>query len=667
MASAQQALEVRSVAKSEAGQPSPATKPVMPQRYRLGVLFVHGMGEQARGDTLTEMGDALSEWLRRWVRALPGVDVTLREASLRTPDEEPPDVAEARDRPHLPGPGAHVSVTLEDANHASLNQEWVLAESWWASAFRPATFGELAMWLISVGPSVIAFQRVGIVNRVMQAQPTWASGLFGSVALWLMKVVTVPILYVVGIIVAGLITPLALLLFVLGILPIPFLSDIARAGARNLSGSFGDLLVLVRSPVRFAAMAERVRLDIQALGRRCDRVMVVAHSQGCAVAWHAMRRMSTGPAGDRADVRLFVTFGQALRKLKALYRIHRTGGTVQLQTSVLALATTILILVSSWVVFWAMVDLVGAQFNISRAGIDGSTVIWLAVLAVLVFVAQGYLAAIAGDNDDGAGVDLGKEFEDVSDVFTNLRWIDLWASADPAPNGPLFDKMPDRVESFRIRNKASTVFDHAIYWSNVTEFVSAIAMFAGATAGSDPLKISARRPPELRDAALVRDRRVSLLAAGRVFFLVGAAVALYAVRRLLPDWGRDVLHVLDDLPLIGGWFRGWPREVEGWAAGVLLALAALAAWYAIAWAWGLVIRADEEQFFDRQRSRVPTFLAGIWIALAVLVPTAILLALLWNFEEMTAGLFALYVIGSAFAVLIVWSLLQAGGRRLFDP
>jgi len=29
------------------------------KQYRLGLLFVHGMGEQARGDTVTEMGDAL--------------------------------------------------------------------------------------------------------------------------------------------------------------------------------------------------------------------------------------------------------------------------------------------------------------------------------------------------------------------------------------------------------------------------------------------------------------------------------------------------------------------------------------------------------------------------------------------------------------------------------
>ncbi len=38
---------------------------VRAKQYRLGLLFVHGMGEQERGDTITQMGDALTEWLRR--------------------------------------------------------------------------------------------------------------------------------------------------------------------------------------------------------------------------------------------------------------------------------------------------------------------------------------------------------------------------------------------------------------------------------------------------------------------------------------------------------------------------------------------------------------------------------------------------------------------------
>ena len=46
---------------------APEPEPPAEKTYRLGILFVHGMGQQERGDTITQMGDALTEWLRRWL------------------------------------------------------------------------------------------------------------------------------------------------------------------------------------------------------------------------------------------------------------------------------------------------------------------------------------------------------------------------------------------------------------------------------------------------------------------------------------------------------------------------------------------------------------------------------------------------------------------------
>ena len=59
----------------------PRGEPPPEKTYRLGILFVHGMGQQERGDTITQMGDALTEWLRRWL----GNDrFSLRDATLRS-------------------------------------------------------------------------------------------------------------------------------------------------------------------------------------------------------------------------------------------------------------------------------------------------------------------------------------------------------------------------------------------------------------------------------------------------------------------------------------------------------------------------------------------------------------------------------------------------------
>lgn len=635
--------------------------------YRVGILFVHGMGEQARGDTVTEMGDSLSEWLRRWARPRGDVDVSIRKAILRSSRDTEPGPGE------LPGPVAHGYLTITRTRAETgepveppETQEWLLAESWWADVFRPATFGELATWVISVGPSVIASQRAGVVQRVEGAKPGWAKGFWGTIVLRAMIAVTTLGLYVAAGLAAALITPLALLLFVLAVLRIPLLSDLALAGARNLAASFGDLLVLVRSPLRFAAMAERVREDIELVGRVCDEVIVVAHSQGSAVAWHALRRMAAGPEKQRAPVRTFVSFGQALRKLKALYRINRTGGRLQGLATLLAVASTAFILALVWLTIGIAADLIGSRLEVETAGIDPLAVGGLAVFALLLVASQGLLTVIAADNDDAAAGELIDELDKVRPAFARFQWLDFWASADPAPNGPLFDAMPDGVTSYRVRNRANTVRDHSIYWRNVTEFVGAVAMQAAAIAAPSPLGIADPVPPSLKDEARIRDRRVTLLAAGRATFFIGAAVAVYFARNDLPDWGRAVLGLLDDLPLIGSWFAGWEPAAAGWLGAAVLVAAALAAWSVLGWAWGLVIKSDEERFFAGQPSSLPEYLAYLWTVLAVVAAAGFLFSVLSLAGELALWPFVLFATASALVVGIVVWLLQAGGRRLYE-
>ena len=50
-----------------------------PDSHDLGVVFVHGIGEQRPGDLLTEAGDAMVAWLSRH-----GLDVATHETVLVT-------------------------------------------------------------------------------------------------------------------------------------------------------------------------------------------------------------------------------------------------------------------------------------------------------------------------------------------------------------------------------------------------------------------------------------------------------------------------------------------------------------------------------------------------------------------------------------------------------
>lgn len=626
---------------------APAVEAGKEKPYRVGVLFVHGMGEQERGDTITQMGDALTEWLRQWIAHVPGADFKIRGAQLRAGE------AVASDTPDdALGGQAHVAVTLfSPTPDGTYEQEWLLAESWWAADFRQATLLELVMWMIAAGPWLIASQRAGIGRRLR------------------LNLVMSGLLTLVAALIAAVLTPFALALLVLSLVPVPVLSAAMRALAKNLTGSFGDLLILVRSPVRFAAMAEQVRADIAHVSSLSDRVLVVAHSQGSAVSWHAIRRTAERPANDRANVDRFLSFGQAFRKLKSLYHLHQASGRTQFTFALLALLSTVSLAVAALqgIGFWSVI--IGAQGDLSKVVPElAHDWYWLRLLApiALVLLIQGVLTRIARDNDDATEGEILDDIAEVRAVFPKFEWEDLWASADPAPNGPLLplDKLPAGVNSYKIRNLASTILDHPLYWSNTTEFVSAVAFAAASLAPPSAIGVQTPIPDELRQAAVRRDHRVSMLAAGRVLLFGGLVAALYGLRHRLPDIGAWALDRLNQVPLLPDWFVGWDHIVKGFVGAGLLVVGASLLWGLIWWGWTLVIHDDEGGFFAR-RDRPPWTVAAIaWMAVAVVVPAAKMVALAIILGDLVP--LVLYAVIVALGLVAV-VLLNSPGRRLGDP
>jgi hypothetical protein len=620
--------------------------------YRLGLLFVHGMGEQGRGDTVTEMGDALTEWLRRWISER-GAGFRIREATLR------------EESGASTGPSAHVSVVLTDEKGVA--QEWLLAESYWAGAFRPATFRELVMWAVSVGPWLIASQGSGIHRRV------WGAEVRPQDRWWVMPLRVLSTVFVIALaaLVAAIVTPLAIVLLLVSAIPIPVVSGVARGLAQNLAGSFGDLLVLVRSPVRFAAMAERVRKDIELLDSECDRVMVVAHSQGSAVAWQGIRRAAQMPAPDRPRVSLFVSFGQAMRKLKSLYRLHQIGGSMQTRFSLLALLSSVLLVLVLITGVLAISDLLVAEGRLLTAMRDGDWY-WSVLIGSFagVIVVQLVLQAMATANDNAAELELLDEIREVRRGFGDFRWVDLWASADPASNGPLLASPEADIEayvaSYKVRNQASPALDHSIYWSNVTEFVSAIALMASRLAW--PNAIGRRSFAELREAITVRDRRVDMLAVARVVYFVGAAFAIFGAQGSLVSWGRTIRGFVRDLPLTPDeWFAAWFEPVEGLLAAAVLALGALVVWLILRSLWAGPIRSDETDFFRGRPGKPFSVWATLWFVAAMALPVVAVAWVALNLVGEGALWFVVAAaVTAAVASLATITVLSAGGVRLYE-
>ena len=121
-----------------------------PPGPRLAVLFVHGIGSQSYGSTLTAHTDALVEWLRERfgqddsrTTVIEVEDARLREPELRAGSP-------AHTYLHLRSTITGATRTgAADGAAAVADERWLLAESWWANSFLRPTYRELLGWTIN--------------------------------------------------------------------------------------------------------------------------------------------------------------------------------------------------------------------------------------------------------------------------------------------------------------------------------------------------------------------------------------------------------------------------------------------------------------------------------------------------------------------------------------
>lgn len=121
----------------------------------LGVFFVHGIGQSARGETLLRFGEPLRACIKSTAApADPNANglVNARIVAARL-DPEPGD-----------GP-ARAELRITGAS--AIEHRWLFAEAWWAKKFPTPAFTEIVAWSFQVLPwTLIAhfdrrFRRLG--------------------------------------------------------------------------------------------------------------------------------------------------------------------------------------------------------------------------------------------------------------------------------------------------------------------------------------------------------------------------------------------------------------------------------------------------------------------------------------------------------------------------
>jgi len=531
--------------------------------FNLGVLFVHGIGTQTRGQTLTAFGGPFCRWLQDRCEALEesraqsGVaveDINSGQQKLETVDwtdalvpEAPPGTVSAEcishrvvlreTKFHDPADSAapaHTKVavlSLHSDNRVS-KENWLLAESCWADTFSSPSFADLAQWGFGVLPWIVGSHFAAQIRRRIRERPPSPSPSdpeatrarahlrIWSLTGWIWRLAAAIGGFGFGLLLSAVTMPILALFLVVGLIPIPKLRRALLNVQLRTAATLGDCYVLLARPIEAASIVSEVRRDLLWLSARCSEVVVVAHSQGGAVAHLALR----GPIP--AEFRLLFTFGSGLRKLEEARQLMKNA-TSYTRAAVLTSIASLILLLCSTALFWAVV---------TRAPESGANVV-----AILFWGVVAAAVCMAGIRDHLRGIPLPELDRWIDRVKTShLRWIDCYATGDPVPNGVVTTAANDGAAqaqfvahlSREVCNRSSMLSDHTTYWSNLDQFVSLLYDEIAKSRKHDPVPSLRIEPSHLQQIAKRRRWRVAI---GHCIQWVGIAGILTVLVRRSPE------------------------------------------------------------------------------------------------------------------------------------
>jgi hypothetical protein len=453
-----------------------------------------------------------------------------------------------------------------------LRSRWLLAEAHWAEAFRAPTLGAFAQWAVQAGPIAFCYF---FGTQVRRSKRPW----FASVP-WLVAFAAIV-----------LILQLALLvLMVIAAIPIPWLRKWLARVERAMTGVLGDSYVFATDDLQRRAILERVRRDLRWLLARCRKVVLVAHSQGAAVAYHALDGAIEGDARGLDSV---VTLGSGFRILEFLAKSLNSPPVLR----------------AGWAAIAGVALLAAGAWSIGSVGgaVGGG------------LVAAGLVALVYG-GVKAAELLAGEPF--MPQMGRQKRWLDFYGAHDPVPFGPFAASESRFYKPQRVHNRNSLFTDHNAYWENADEFVGPLARRLADVAGFRP--ISAFLPDDddaMRRAFVARKSRVQVLAVTR--WLVTAC----ALTLLAAQFG----NLFDVTAWVGGWLLhrlGFTAtapalpDTSVWVP-VLLPLTPVLAYLAvIAPLWKMWGERELAAVLRREQTALPV----MWVTLFVVALTGVVAA-----------------------------------------
>ena len=557
------------------------------------------------------MGSPIADWLQEWCR-----DVA-------------PQLAIATTRRLIGRRRAVEVLDVEISRPDRGSERWLISESHWADCFTAPSYGRFLLWTSGAVPWaalwLIGGGFVAAGDTIRDAE-RWLDDM-GGFWPFLRRHVTHPFAILEGL--ARILGPLAAalldivfrLLGLVALFPLAALAAVIgvvpawRRGAADLLGTLGDSFAFVAFDDQGAAMRRRIQGDIDALRERCQRIVIVAHSQGAAVVHDVLRRSRTTPDCTFISVGSGVAALRgltALRESTAAWSLIGTALTVftllgeaevgyaaapafvQLGRSVLvALGAGLLISRELTADAWYYVDW-SAIGHLRGAWVEylGGYVRWSTVNDIQLLVTTAITLVPIGLTNywlrsTGAIPAWKRDVPIVRKGRRRVRWVDVFTARDPVPIGRLTHQLVD--DSIEVVNLASLVRDHNAYASNRHDVGPRIVREAARDGRFHRDIFPPARELELARASRARAARVRRIARwGDVAAFAGIATTIAAIRdagargawiaaaaSALALWllaRRRVRHAACRHPLRetdaateGGSYRIWPYALAGGA------------------------------------------------------------------------------------------------------
>jgi hypothetical protein len=643
-------------------------------KYDLGVLFVHGIGEQQQYSTLARFGGALQRWLRQWEDGRRPE----RPGDGRVAPPPLVDVRAVESHPERRETPAHAEMAVGSG------KPWLLAEAWWAPEVSPPRFKDFVRWVLPMFPWLAAEYAVAAGQRVYRPDP--APSLHGRTPRFVERWSLAGLVWLASPLIA-IVAMVACLLLAL-VQRLPIIGKRVSALTVNLVKGVGDSYLFAHDAFARTAMVQRIRHDLAWLrAKGCGRVAIVAHSQGAALC-HDMLRADDRPKGQ---VDLLVTVGSGVQRLNGFRELYRAATLRWIgwwSIGAMAVLTAGMVLVIGalgpgvpglWA--WSGIALVvaGALFpGMYNAKVASKTMATpndetrhtrLGVVVGTACASVGALAlGVAGLVAGGqVGMRLGvggalmlagilgysvayRKVEATIETPPQLAlppdavddWVDYYATADPVPNGPLVTwtaQQRPEVDATAVHSQPRLVYnlrsvqgDHSFYFDNADEFVSQLALDLAGKAGHDLGQLNKRS--DLLPERAARRWRTSCRSDLRNLLVGGGLLGVLAVSLRLGGGGgwrglgaalgvqtqpphglvgqlsRSALDWLAKLPFLGGLKN---VDLQGFAGLLVAAVAIATSAIVLGWLWSMWDRHAIAGFFERHRigSSTPGGLAAV--------------------------------------------------------